>query len=274
MKFPLIACCLLLLATPGPAQPPPAPPRPSMTIIKRTNVFPIRARRTKEQKRRLHPDAGDLRAYEAFLSGPRTGIFRLLPDLGCYENMNVVKADEQCLQAIPESSSYSFREKEHTIESLADIRLKNGYLISDGILAQAIMVKLGGVPLEKVTPESEGLGFLQNYEPPSSGPEAQKQYVQVASGIRDGRHEYRKALRAEEDTTYALRVVAYRGSLYRSFRGYRFDLLEGDKRIDLTLAFRIIRKDADGALTLVWKELEKRDAPRLRFPKRGERPLR
>jgi hypothetical protein len=185
--------------------------------------------------------------------------------------MNVVRADETCLNSIPESSYYSFREKEHTIETLSDIRLQNGYLISDGILSQGMMVSLGAVGLEEVTPASDGLKFLQNYLPPSSAVEVQKHYFQVVNGIRIERHEYRKSLRAEENTTYAMRVIAYRGSIFRSFRGFRYDLLQGDKRIDLTLAFRIIRKETDGSLTIVWRELVRRDAPKILFPKRKDR---
>jgi hypothetical protein len=141
-------------------------------------------------------------------------------------------------------------------------------LITDGILAQGILVSLGSVELENVSLESEGLRYLKTFLPQASSAEAQKQYQQVMRGVRIGRHEYRKALPARENTTYALRVVAYRGNIFRTFRGYRFDLLEGDKRIDLTLVFRVIRKDQDGTLTLLWKTLERRESPRLKFPKK------
>jgi hypothetical protein len=67
-------------------------------------------------------------------------------------------------------------------------------------------------------------------------------------GVRVGDYEYKKALPIIENATYALRVVAYKGSIFRSFRGYRFDVLFGDKRIDLTIAFRIIRKPTAASL--------------------------
>lgn len=242
--------------------------RPSLTIMKRSSGFILRAKPNREQKKRLQPNPEDLTRYARFLRQPRTGIFRLMPDLGCTENVNIIRADALCLNYVPESSYYSFREKEHTIEILSDIRLRNGFLISDGILSQGILVNLGEVELENIAPQSEGLKFLAGFAPHAQGIEAQKQYLQMMRGVKLGRYEYKKAHPLIENATYALRVVAYRGNIIRSFRGYRFDLLGGDKRIDLTLAFRVVRKEADGSVTLLWKEIERREAPRLVFPKR------
>ena len=227
----------------------------------------IRQKPTREQKERLLPDSKDLAKYELFLEQPNTGIFRLLPDLGCEENPLVIRADEECLQAIPESSFYSFRRKEHTPEFLADIRLKNDHLITDGTLAQGILVSLGDVALERVSLNSEGLSFLTGYVPHSSGAQVQRQFLEVARGLQYGQHTYRKIFPAVEDMTFALRVIAYRGNLFRNFRGYRYNLLSGDKRIDLTVAFRIIGKNADGGVTLLWKELDRKESPRIKFSK-------
>jgi hypothetical protein len=245
--------------------------RPSLTVIQRSGSFILRTKPTREQKKRLQPNPQDLARFAQFLRAPRTGIFRLMPDIGCTENVNVIRADSVCLNYVPESSYYSFREKEHTIEMLADIRLRNGFLISDGILSQGILVHLGEVELEQLAPASEGLEFLTGFAPHSLGPDAQKQYVQTMRGVKIGRYEYKKAHPLIENATYALRVVAYRGNVFRSFRGYRFDVLGGDKRIDLTLAFRVVRRETDGSATLLWKEIERREAPRLEFPKRRKK---
>jgi hypothetical protein len=109
---------------------------------------------------------------------------------------------------------------------------------------------------------------MANFSPHPQGPEAQKQFLQMMRGVKVGNYEYKKAVPMIENATYALRVVAYKGNIFRSFRGFRFDVLDGDKRVDLTIVFRVVRKDADGSATLVWKELERRDAPRIRFMKR------
>jgi len=245
--------------------------RPGITVTRRSGSFILRTKPDKEQKKRLQPDSQELRKYERFLQNPRTGIFRLMPDIGCTENMYIIKADADCLKYIPESSYYSFREKEHTIEMLSDIRLRNGYLITDGILSQGILVNLGEIELENVGAQAEGLEYMMKFTPESEGLKAQKQFVQMMRGVKTGKYEYKKAQPLIENSTYALRVIAYRGSFYRSFRGYRFDLLSGDKRIDLTIAFRVLRKDQDGGITLLWKEIERRESPRLIFPKRRQK---
>jgi len=258
-----LICCILLSGTAF-AQ----TMRPNLTMINRSGVFPLRTKPTKEQRKRLQPDSVDLSRFAPILEQPRTGIVRLLPDIGCYESYFVIRADEKCLNAIPESSFFSFREREYTLEPLADIRLKSGHLISDGLLTQGMMAKLGDVPLEMISLETEGFDFLNDFSPAPDSVIAKDQYNQLIRGVRSGDHEYRKVVQAIENTTYAMRVVAYRGNVIRSFRGWRFDLLDGDKRIDLTLAFRVVRKDPDGSVTLVWRELGRRESPRIRFPKR------
>ncbi len=244
--------------------------RPNLTTMPRTDLFPIRTKLTREQKERMQPDARDVGAFRSLLQEPRTGIARLHPDLGCYENARILKADEICRNAIPESSSYSFRERENTIEVLSDIRFKNGFFISDGILTQGFLTNLGDVDLGNVSLESDGIGFLREFEPMPEAPDAKDQYLTLVKGIKAGPYEYRKYQKAVVGSTYALRIVAYRGNVYRSYRGWKFDLLEGDKRIDLIVAFRVVRQSADGSMTIVWKELERRDSPRLKFTKRRD----
>lgn len=239
----------------------------SLMSGKQNGLF-VRKKPTGEQKKQLSPSARDLARYARFLSQPNTGIFRLLPDLNCDENPLVIRADEKCLNVIPESSFYSFREKSHSPEILSDIRLENNHLISNGIMAQGILVALGDVPLENITLKSDGLAFLNAYSPHTSAAEAEKQFVEIAKGVGSGKYEYRKAFPVKTNTTFALRVIAYRGNIYRTFRGYRYNLLEGDNRVDLTLAFRVVGKEADGGVTLLWKELRRGKSPRIEFLKR------
>ena len=231
-------------------------------------IFGIRKKPNDSQKKLLQPNPEDLIKYAQFLEQPKTGIFRLFPDAGCNENIYIVRAEKKCLEAIPESSYYSFREREHTAEFLSDIRLKNNHLISDGVLAQGFFVMLGDIELEKVSLATEGLDFMQNFQVQAKSPEAVEQFTQMLKGMQSGKHLYAKIYRAAENMTYALRVTAFKGEIFQTFRGYRYDVLEGDKRIDLTVAFRIIRKTPDGSITLLWKELGRREAPKFQSVKR------
>lgn len=246
---------------------------PSNRSRNRGNVrfLPERKKPNKEQKKVLEPNQLDLTKYSRFLTQPNTGIFRLLPDPGCEENINVIRADQKCLEAIPQSSFYSFREREHTEQHLSDIRLTSDYLISDGMLSQSFLVRLGDVKLEDVSLETDGLDFMQNFSAIAESVKAREQFLQFARGVKSEDFLYRKIVFANENTTYALRAVAFRGNLYQMFRGFRYDLLDGDNRIDITVAFRIIRKNDDGSLTLLWKELNRRDSPKFKFEKKAKK---
>lgn len=273
MKFRriLILSVLFILASEIAGQVPQAGRSPRRGLQNRSSFFPFRKKPSKEQKRQLQPRAEDLARYTNFLARENAGIFRLLPDLGCQDSALVLRADETCLNAIPESSFYSFREDEHTSETLADVRIKNNNFVTDGLLSQGILVNLGDVELEKTDINSKGFRFLNAYKPSELSPEAAKQSFEILRGINFDGYHYKKILPAVENNTYALRVVAYRGSLYRSYRGYLFDLLAGDKRIDITVAFRVVRKEPDGSLTLLWKELSRKDSPKLKYPKKNKK---
>lgn len=251
---------------PPPVIRPAEPPRaaPPIPMIRRTNraAFPARKKPNSEQKKILQPVQADLNKYAQFLKQPKTGIFRLLPDIDCETDKNIVRADQKCLEAIPESSFYSFREKEHTTKYLSDIRLNNDYLISDGTLSQSFLTLLGDVKLEDVSLDTDGLDYMRKFSAMPESDGAQKQFAQFTRGVKSEDFVYRKVFRAAENMTYALRVIAFRGSLYQTFGGVKYDLLDGDNRVDLTVAFRIIRKNDDGSLTLLWKELDRREAPK------------
>jgi hypothetical protein len=133
-------------------------------------------------------------------------------------------------------------------------------------LSQGILVNLGPAEIGAVDQSHEALRYLVDFQPEQEGRAAQKQFLQIMRGVRVGGFDYKKALPATENSTYALRVVAYRGSIYRRMGGYKFDLLDGDKRIDVMLAFRVLSKDADGGITLLWREISRRSAPRLAKP--------
>ena len=118
---------------------------------------------------------------------------------------------------------------------------------------------------------SDGMEFLTKFNPEPENRDAMKQYNDLANGIRLGKYEYRKVAVAAENTTYAIRVVAYKASIYRNYRGWAYNILDGDKRVDIIVAFRVIRKDPDGSLTLLWKELDRKKSVKLKATKPDEK---
>jgi hypothetical protein len=226
-------------------------------------AFIFKQKLTKEQKARILPETDDSAKYASFLQLPKTGLIKLFRDAGCEENANVVRVGGECANWIPNSAFYSFREREHTIEYLADIRLEKEFLVSDGKLSQGILVELGNIPVENVTLNTAGMNYLLNYQPEPKNRDAHKQIVQLTKGIKSDGFLYRNILPAAVGKTYALRAIAYKGRFLQTFRGFIFNVLEGDERTDLTLVFRIVRKSEDGSITLLWKEVERQNAPKI-----------
>jgi hypothetical protein len=145
-------------------------------------------------------------------------------------------------------------------------------LVTDGILTQGILVALGDIGLENISLASGGLNFLAEYKPETLSEKALKQTFQLIKGIDSDGYLYRKTLPAKENTTYALRVIAYRGSVLQTFRGMLFNMLAGDERADIIVAFRVLKKDEKtGSFTLVWRELSRKDAPKIIFPKKSKK---
>ena len=231
---------------------------------------PFKPKLSKEQEQKLFPNSSDLNKYAEFLKSDKTGLIRIFPELDC-ESRYVLRADEVCAENIPGSSNYSFRKKEYTNDFLADIRLKGRLFISDGVLTQSFLVNLGDIQLENLALNSDGMEFLTKFNPEPENRDAMKQYNDLANGIRLGKYEYRKVAVAAENTTYAIRVVAYKASIYRNYRGWAYNILDGDKRVDIIVAFRVIRKDPDGSLTLLWKELDRKKSVKLKATKPNEK---
>lgn len=223
----------------------------------------------KEERETLQVSAADKEKYVAFLRQPDTGLVKLAADFKCADNTKVVVATPDCLKyTMPGAgSSYSFRTENYRIQRLADLTFTdNGFLVT-GALTHGILARIGDVPLEKVSLQTEGLKYLVDFKPVTDYAEAQKIAAELVKGItRDG-FLYRRGLNANDNTTYVLRVVAYNGRLNRAVQGIAYNEFDFDKRNDVIVAFRIVSRDADGGATILWKKLAEKDAPRLIQPK-------
>jgi hypothetical protein len=236
---------------------------------------------TEKEKKKIEalraPNPEDIAAYKDFLAQPNTGIVRLLPGYNC-ESKYVVRVDGNCVNMVPGSSFHRFRN-----DALSgDILYMEGALIAEGFFSNSIMTGLGNISLNDVSLTTSGMKFLTEFSPTADLPDVKKQYSEISKGIITGNYAYSNRLAALPDMTYGLRIVAYRNGNNVMKRINRdrimgiepaadsknvmFLALKEDTRIDLTLSFRIIRKDTDGSITLIWKELSRKDSPEIIFP--------
>jgi len=246
-------------------------PRPSVpaspTIDKETSERIQLARRV---------DPADHARYSGFLTAGKTGLFKLFPDYDCV-TANVVRTDGACANFIMASSSFSFRTGGYIHPYYHDLGFNHGEILNSAFFSQGIFVSLGSVPIEDVTPTHDGLKFIYDLQTASGPAAAKATAARFKSGVEFGGYTYSDHIVPVENTTYALRSVAYdvANSLpaiseKTSSSEIRFHTLALDKRADVIVVFRIVRKGADGSLTIVWKELDRKEAPKIKFAK-GEK---
>lgn len=184
----------------------------------RTPTLDKKARERMMTLRRIDPR--DIAKYADFLTAKKTGIFRLFPDLECVTK-NVVRIDGECVNFVPLSSSFSFRDGNYTEdESYHDIGFDRDEIVSRAFFSQGILVPLGDIPIDQITLAHPGLKFLVDFHPARDTATAR--------------------LSAQENSTFALRMIAYKigNSLppisdKSTMTELRFLSLALDKRADL-----------------------------------------
>lgn len=260
--------------------------KPEMAVIR-----PQKPTLTKEEKDELKenekkiaqmrsPNPEDIEKFKEFLSQKKTGLFRLFPDLGC-DAFFLLKTDGECKNTIPFSWSYSFLRKSYGNNYFFDLRLKDGKLAVDGFLEQNFIVSLGNVDLDSLNVQTKGAKFLVEFKPEIQSRKAKEQFKTLLNIVDSDGFSYGKVVGSEINNTYLIRVIAYKiTSLTKDYllsdknqvkEKDIFLALDSDNRRDKIIAFKIIRKDSDGNISILWKELADQDSPRLKFEKK-EKP--
>lgn len=236
----------------------------SFAIVQQYAV-PLYRKPTGQELLAISPSPDVLRKFREFLKRPKSGIFRLVVDAGCSENTKVITATDDCLKyTMPgEGSSFSFRTGNYRIQRLADLTLNaKSFHVTDEMM-HGIMANLGDVPLESVGLQSPGVQFIAAFQPAVDIENAQEIDKLLVKGVQQDGYSYGRAAAASKDTTYVLRVIAYKGSVMRSVNAASYDELDFDKRNDTIVAFRTVDIGSDGSFTIIWTELSKADAPKI-----------
>jgi hypothetical protein len=126
----------------------------------------------------------------------------------------------------------------------AELRVLNGRFIT-GFTGESlgVLVALGDVDLETVTPETYGVTGLTNIIPPADYFEAATLSRRNRAGFALERFRYGSSLPVAQNTTYVLRSTS-------------------NRRADVLVAFRVVRVDDNGSITLIWRKLKVYPKPR------------
>ena len=229
-------------------------------------VDPIYRDPTEAELRSVAVDPAVRSLFAAFLSQPHSGIFKITPDLGCDDPMTTGPTSAECSQfPLPGAgNSFSFRLPNYRMRSLADLTFSGAKFYATGALTQGILVKLGDVPIEGVGLRSKGVAYLAAYQPSSDIRQISEAAKRFEAGLDSDGFQYANRAPVEMNVTYALRSIAYRGEVVRSFQGAIFNELDYDKRSDVTVVFRTVGFDRSGTLTIIWRELKNSESPKVK----------
>jgi hypothetical protein len=212
-----------------------------------TPVAPPR-KLTEEHRQRLYPTDAERASLAALLREDGTGIMRLLPFTGCVVDPRIVNVAGSCADQVPPvwggGSFYSFRVKKHHLASYADIGLRDN-LFNVGFVEHSLglIAALGDVPLEAVTLHSQAVRPFLKLAPLKTLAETEQEFTRSRPWLEVPGHVYGATAPVGENTTYVLRSITFEPNR--------------NKPSDVLVAFRVTRKDADGAVTVVWKQLQK-----------------
>jgi hypothetical protein len=202
---------------------------------------------TDEQKRLLKASPQDEAAFAGFLRQPDTGLIRLLPR---------EKYDHTIEMPLRGGGAYySFNKLSHQVSLWSDIKFQEGQLHA-GVhdLTLGLITVLGDVPLEDLDTNHPAVKFISQLVVPASYTDYQNQVVQHRSGFKAGGQVYRSAHPVQLNATYLLRSTIYH-------------------KADTVIALRLIRRDSDGGVTLLWKILDKLQVKKLKDVPRENRVL-
>jgi hypothetical protein len=213
-------------------------------LVLRKAVEPLYRKPSAKELKAIAPSAELRNKYAEFLRQPNTGLTKLINDRGCSENTKVVVVSDECLQyTMPGSgSSFSFRTQNYRIPRLADITFTNNSFQATGAILHGIFVKLGDVPLESVTLETESMKYLVDFQPETDYEKARQIDLELSEGVEQNGFLYRRGFYAVENTTYALRSIAYGGKFYRAVQGVTYNEFDFDRRKDVIVIFPSSKK--------------------------------
>jgi len=213
-----------------------------------------------------------LTKFAELLKAKNTGIVKLSADSSCVSASDVVVASDQCLPfRMPGAgTAFSFRTESYRLPRLADVIFVGGDIKTGGVFQQVIIADIGDIGIEMASLDTASMRYLIEAKPAADSDEFTRFDNELLTGVEANGVMYRKNQPAKLNTTFALRSLAYRGKSLRTLDGYAYNELDFDKRRDVIVVFRIVDKDANGNITLVWKKLKDVEAPVLKIVKQPE----
>ena len=191
------------------------------------------------EKKVLAVAESDKEEFAAFLTQPQTGIFRLMP-------REMYDGNTKRRLAIRGGGAYySFVRKTHEYGQGSDIELQQEHL-SVGFAGAdyGLILNLGDISLDQVASDHGGTRALLDYVPPIKEAEVRAESRKLWKGIELSGFNFMSNVPAKISNTYLLRSISMDTS-------------------DVAAVFRVVRKDTDGSLIIVYKVLKVFPKPKM-----------
>ena len=220
---------------------------PARRPLVRRNVWITEYEPNSLERQSLAAADEDQQRFADFLRLPGTGIIRMFTP----GRRRVISIGDLATGRRPGfggyASLYSFSKEKHGNGlhgyvdprlGWAELRLLNGRFVT-GFTGESlgVLVGLGDVALESVTPETYGVTGLTNIVPPADYFEAASLSRRNRAGFALEKFRYGSSLPVAQNMTYVLRSTS-------------------NRRADVLVAFRVTRLDDNGSVTLVWRKLK------------------
>lgn len=215
------------------------------------------------EKLRIPPQY--LSKYSNLINSGKVNVIRMFPESYCHSGKVVSMQElERCSdkpQVIGAGSLYSFRLNElpnylytESIKSYigqSDIHFVDDSLVVGNNLTQDIIADIGDIQFETLTLKSDALKFIRNWKYADKKSQFDRQNELLAKGIENNGYIFSNKASVKKDTTYILRSIAY----HEKFATFW--------NTDQIVALRIVGKESDGSIIILWKRLKKSNAPML-----------
>ena len=221
--------------------------------LARRNVWVSEYEPNSLEKQLLAPSEEDEERFAEFLRLPDTGLIKMFSP----GRRRVISVADLATGRRPGfggyASMYSFSKEKHGNGlhgfvdprlGWAELRLFNGRFVT-GVTGESlgVLVALGDVPLETVTPDTYGVTGLTNIIPPADYFEAATLSRRNRAGFALERFRYGSSLPVASNMTYVLRSTS-------------------NKRADVLVGFRVVSVNDNGSITIIWRKLKVYPKPR------------
>ncbi|HEX8636599.1 MAG TPA: hypothetical protein VF692_00940, partial [Pyrinomonadaceae bacterium] len=144
---------------------------------------------------------------------------------------------------------YSFRYKSNHfggIDDGWDIYLYNGNkFVAGNKTVQAIIANAGNIDLADINLKAKIFAFLDEYDPGATTLKIKEKSKILRTGVNSNGYNYSDVADVNLGSAYILRTIAYKTNKFV------------ENGIDLTISFKIVGRETDGSLIILWKEFKK-----------------